>query len=190
MFTFLHRQYVTSLTRGREERPTFQYPRPFRNDDDCHSPCSDKTSHSCEHGWKCKGHWDPRRMYPECHCLIHQIIFGLRAAAIMIHTVMNIPTAVRKKRVNGKRACGWMGDGVEWTDAHQSKIRILRHSGLGVVWQNLAAMEALLKTQNPCASFGTAWCPGGRMTAMAFLALPKTTASQHLMSAPTASLAL
>ena len=66
--------------------------------------------------------------------------------------------------------------------AYQSSIRIFLIGVLSCT--TLAAMETLLKKQKPMCSSGSAWWPGGRTMAKAFLTSPRATARDASMTPP------
>lgn len=71
-----------------------------------------------------------------------------------------------------------------WRRAYQSSIRIFRHVSGKSDWHTFAAMLTLSKMQNPIGWLHSAWCPGGRITAMAFLTFREVTARQVSIAPP------
>lgn len=66
---------------------------------------------------------------------------------------------------------------------YQSRIMILRHLSPRTCWHALAATETLLNRQKPIVLLLSAWWPGGRITAIAFLTRSSATAL-HVSIAP------
>lgn len=71
--------------------------------------------------------------------------------------------------------------------ADQSSIKTFLQVSGKSCWQTLAAIDTLSNIQKPIGLLHSAWCPGGRITAMAFLARPPATARQVSIAPPAES---